>query len=52
MSLLRNAERCLANQQAFKLLHAIVPRTLDGAWLQKQTREADIRRNKGNFTTE
>lgn len=51
MSLLRNAQRCYANQQAHKLLNAFVTAPHDGAWLQRQTRdlrEADERRDEGN----
>lgn len=50
MSLLRNAERCFANQQVHKVLNAFVTTPHDAAWLQRRTRdlqEADERFNGG-----
>ena len=50
MSLLRNAERCLANQQTHKLLNAFVTSPLNGAWLQQHGRaieEAEKRQSDG-----
>ena len=55
MSLLRNAERCLANQQAHKLLNALVPTAHEGSWFHKQTQrlsKAEQRRIGGVFTVE
>ena len=53
MSLLRNAEKCFANQQAHKSLNAFVTTPHDGAWLRERTQhlqEADRRRNGGELT--
>jgi aspartyl-tRNA(Asn)/glutamyl-tRNA(Gln) amidotransferase subunit A len=47
MSLLREAEKCVANQKAFAGLNAfITPLQRSGPWLDS-VREADIRRANG-----
>ena len=52
MSLLRKAEQCFANQQAYKLLNAFVTPPSLGALLQQHKQDlqaADERRNQGQF---
>ena len=52
MSLLRKAEQCFANQQAYKLLNAFVTPPSLGALLHQHKQDlqaADERKNQGWF---
>lgn len=55
MSLLRRAEKCLANQQVHRLLNAFVYPRDEGTWIQEHTwdlRDADTRRDGGTSIKE